>query len=175
LNELRKRDIIYKGVLYAGLMMTRSGPKVLEFNCRFGDPETQVILPRLATDLIPALEACVDGTLHADLIKWKPDACVCVVMAAGGYPGAYAKGKAISGLDAAGQLTDTVVFHAGTQAREGRVVTSGGRVLGVTALGSRLSDAVAKAYRAVAAIAFEGAFYRKDIAARALRRKGTKS
>ena len=174
LSELRKRDIIFKGVLYAGLMLTRSGPKVLEFNCRFGDPETQVIVPRLATDLLPALEACVDGTLHADLVKWKPEACVCVVMAAGGYPGAYAKGKEIVGLNDAGQLPDTAVFHAGTQARNGCVVTAGGRVLGVTALGARLSDAVAKAYRAVARISFEGAMYRKDIAARALR-KGVQS
>ena len=170
LAELRKRGISYKGVLYAGLMMTRKGPKVLEFNCRFGDPETQAILPRLATDLLPALTACVEGRLHSGLVQWKREACVCVVMAAGGYPGAYQKGKAVTGLDEAGKLADTVVFHAGTKTRDGRVVTAGGRVLGVTALGARLSDAVANAYRAVAKISFEGAIYRKDIAARALKR-----
>jgi phosphoribosylamine---glycine ligase len=171
LNELRRRGITYKGVLYAGLMMTAGGPKVLEYNCRFGDPETQVILPRLATDLIPALEACVDGTLRPELVAWKPEACVCVVMAAGGYPGPYEKGRPIAGLQDAAALDRTVVFHAGTKLQDGRVVTAGGRVLGVTALGPALGDAVANAYRAVARISFEGAIYRTDIAARALKRR----
>ncbi len=171
LAELRRRGIEYKGVLYAGLMMTPKGPKVLEFNCRFGDPETQAILPRLAGDLIPALEACVNGTLHERMAQWKPEACVCVVMAAEGYPGPYAKGRVISGLEEAGRLRDVVVFHAGTQAdQEGRVAVSGGRVLGVTALGRDLSAAVARAYQAVGQIAFEGAQFRKDIGARALGR-----
>ncbi len=170
LAELRKRGITYKGVLYAGLMITRTGPKVLEFNCRFGDPETQVILPRLATDLIPALEACVDGALRPEHVAWKPRACVCVVMAAGGYPGRYEKGKPIQGLDAAGKVRDSVVFHAGTRAQDGRVVTSGGRVLGVTALGGTLQDAVKQAYEAVGKISWERAMYRRDIAGKALKR-----
>ena len=171
LAELRRRGITYKGVLYAGLMMTQAGPKVLEFNCRFGDPETQVILPRLATDLIPALDACIDGTLDAGLVRWKPEACVCVVMAAGGYPGPYKRGKEIRGLREAVGVTGTVVFHAGTTVTEGRVVTAGGRVLGVTALGTGQSEAVRRAYDAVGMIAFDGAQYRRDIAARALNRK----
>lgn len=169
LAELKKRGITYRGVLYAGLMMTRNGPKVLEFNCRFGDPETQVILPRLATDLIPALQSCIDGTLRPELVAWKPDACVCVVMAAGGYPGRYEKGKTILGLDAAAGVEDAVVFHAGTQLQNGRVTTNGGRVLGVTALGSTLQKAVAQAYEAVGRISWDGAMFRRDIAARALR------
>jgi phosphoribosylamine--glycine ligase len=171
LAELRKRGIVYKGVLYAGIMMTKAGPKVLEFNCRFGDPETQVILPRLAGDLIPALEACIDGTLRPELVSYKPEACVCVVMAAGGYPGAYQKGKAIRGLKEAAGVPDAMVFHAGTKLLEGRVVTSGGRVLGVTALGKGLEEAVAQAYAAVDKIGFEGAAFRRDIAAKALRKK----
>jgi phosphoribosylamine--glycine ligase len=170
LAELQKRGIVYKGVLYAGIMMTKAGPKVLEFNCRFGDPETQVILPRLAGDLIPALEACIDGTLRADLVSYKPEACVCVVMAAGGYPGAYQKGREIRGLKEAASVPEAMVFHAGTKLLDGRPVTSGGRVLGVTALGKGLKEAVAQAYAAVDRIAFEGAAFRRDIAAKALRR-----
>jgi len=168
LDELKKRGVTYKGVLYAGLMMGEAGPKVLEFNCRFGDPETQVVIPRLDGDLLPALEACVDGTLSEDLIKWKPDACVCVVMASGGYPGKYQKGKAIRGLADAAAMGDVVVFHAGTARRDGEVVTSGGRVLGVTALGKDLQGAVDRAYAAVKTIGFEDVHYRKDIAWRAL-------
>jgi len=167
--ELKRRGIIYKGVLYAGLMMSEAGPKVLEFNCRFGDPETQAVLPRIDGDLLPALEACVDGTLNEGLIQWKLDACVCIVMASGGYPGKYEKGKIITGLAEAEQLEDTVVFHAGTAEKDGKIVTSGGRVLGVTALGSDLQAAVDQAYRAVEKIQFDGAHYRKDIAWRALR------
>jgi phosphoribosylamine--glycine ligase len=170
LAELKRRGIVFKGVLFAGLMMTKKGPMVLEFNCRFGDPETQVILPRIQGDLIPALEACVDGTLSPDMIRYKSDACVCVVMAAAGYPGAYQKGRKISGLTAASALEDTVVFHAGTRAEKGDVVTSGGRVLGVTAWGDGLRKAVDRAYAAVKQINFEGALYRSDIAAKAFKK-----
>ncbi len=168
LAELRKRGIIYKGVLYAGLMIGADGLKVLEFNCRFGDPETQVVLPRIAGDLIPALEACVDGTLSEDLVAWRDEACVSVVMASGGYPGPYEKGKPIEGLEEAGALDDVVVFHAGTKLENGGAVTSGGRVLNVTALGSDLKTAVATAYYAVAKLRFDQCQYRTDIAAKAL-------
>jgi phosphoribosylamine--glycine ligase len=168
LAELRRRGIVYKGVLYAGLMIGSRGPKVLEFNCRFGDPETQAILPRLAGDLLPALEACVDGTLKDRLVQWKPDACVCVVMAAGGYPGSYASGDAIEGLDEASKIRDVVVFHAGTKPADGKTVTAGGRVLGVTALGRDLKDAIGRVYQATDKIKFNGAQYRKDIGAKAL-------
>lgn len=170
LAELRRRGITYKGVLYAGLMMTRNGPKVLEFNCRFGDPETQVILPRIDGDLIPALQACIDGTLSAELIRYRPESCVCVVTAAGGYPGSYRKADAISGLAEAGAVAGAVVFHAGTRLRAGGVVeTSGGRVLGVTALGRDLRSAVDLAYQAVGRIAYEGMMFRRDIAQKAFR------
>jgi len=168
LAELKSRGISYKGVLYAGLMMTKTGPKVLEFNCRFGDPETQVILPRMEGDLIPALQACIDGTLSPELVRYKGEACVCVVMAAGGYPGAYQKGKEIRGLEAAGKVPGAVVFHAGTRLEGGKVLTSGGRVLGVTALGKSLKTAVDRAYQAVAKISYDGAMFRRDIAAKAL-------
>jgi phosphoribosylamine--glycine ligase len=170
LAELRKRGIVYKGVLYAGIMMTKTGPKVLEFNCRFGDPETQAILPRLAGDLIPALEACIDGTLRPELVTYRPEVCVCVVVAAGGYPGPYQKGKEIRGLAEAAKVKDAIVFHAGTRLQDGRVATSGGRVLGVAALGKGLKEAVAQAYAAVAKIEFEGAAFRRDIAAKAFGR-----
>ncbi len=168
LAELRRRGIVFKGVLYAGLMMTKDGPKVLEFNARFGDPETQVILPRLAGDLIPAFEACIDGTLEESLVPWKNEHCVTIVMAAGGYPGAYAKGKPISGLDEAGAMEGVTVFHAGTRLQDGQVVTSGGRVLGVTATGDSLRTAVDRAYAAADKIHFEGGWCRRDIAYRAL-------
>jgi phosphoribosylamine--glycine ligase len=171
LTELKKRGMTYKGVLFAGLMMTAKGPMVLEYNCRFGDPETQVILPRIKGDLIPALQACIDGTLAPGMIQYKREACVCVVMAAGGYPGPYQKGRKIGGLKAAGGLPGTMVFHAGTQARDGEVLTAGGRVLGVTALGEGLKAAVDRAYAAVGKISFEGALFRSDIAAKAFRKK----
>jgi len=141
---------------------------VLEFNVRFGDPETQVILPRIAGDLLPAFQGCVDGTLSDALLEWRDDHCVTIVMASGGYPGSYEKGKVISGLDEAGALEDVTVFHAGTRMDGDAVVTSGGRVLGVTACGSDLRAAVDRAYEAVAAISFEGAQNRTDIAAKAL-------
>ncbi len=172
LTELKRRRIVYRGVLYAGLMMTAEGPKVLEFNCRFGDPETQAILPRLASDLLPALQACAEGTLRPEMLRWRPEACVTVVMAAVGYPGAYEKGRVISGLDQAAGRPGTVVFHAGTHMEGGRTVTAGGRVLNVTATGVSLEEAARRAYEAVADIRFEGAMWRRDIAARALRRSG---
>jgi phosphoribosylamine--glycine ligase len=170
LAELKKRGIVFKGVLYAGLMMTAKGPRVLEFNVRFGDPETQALLPRLATDLLPALEACVDGTLRESHVAWKPAACVSVVAASPGYPGSYPKGAVIRGLAAAAALDDTIVFHAGTALKDGRAVTAGGRVLGITALGSTMSAAVKRAYEAVDRITFDGMQVRRDIAARALKR-----
>ncbi len=168
LVELRRRGIVFKGVLYAGIMMTAEGPKVLEFNARFGDPETQVILPRMAGDLIPAFDACIDGTLDESLVQWKDEHCVTIVMAAGGYPGTYAKGKPISGLAEAGAMEGVTVFHAGTRLDGGRVVTSGGRVLGVTATGDSLRAAVDRAYAAADKIRFEGGWCRRDIAHRAL-------
>ena len=170
LNELKKRNIVFRGVLYAGLMIDESVPKVLEFNCRFGDPETQVVLPRLSCDLSPALAACSRGELVEDMISWRTEPCVCVVMASGGYPGPYEKGKPIAGLKAAGELDDVVVFHAGTKQQNGQAITSGGRVLGVTALGPDLKQAVGRAYAAASQISFDGAHYRTDIAHRAFSR-----
>lgn len=169
LTELKKRGITYKGVLYAGLMVDNGQPSVVEFNCRFGDPETQAVLSRWDGDILPALEACVDGTLSDNLISWNPEPSVCVVMAAGGYPGDYPKGDKISGLDAASEIA--TVFHAGTALKDGNIVTAGGRVLGVTALGTDLRAAVDNAYAAVKKISWHGAFYRKDIAHRELKRK----
>lgn len=159
----------YRGVLYAGLMITDKGPKVLEFNCRFGDPETQPILMRLSSDLLEALLAAAEGTLHETELKWKDEAAVCVVMAAKGYPGDYLKGSVIEGLADAALLEDTMVFHAGTSAKDGEVVTSGGRVLGVTALGADVKTAIERAYRAVGKISWEGAHYRTDIGKKALK------
>ena len=171
--ELASRGIDYKGVLYAGLMLTANGPKVLEFNCRFGDPETQCILPRLESPLLPILQACVAGTLSPDLVRWTPDPCVCVVLVAGGYPGHYAKGDKITGLAEAAKHQGVVVFHAGTLPRYGIALTDGGRVLGVTALGPDIAEATRRAYHAVMEIKFDGMFYRTDIAYRALRRLET--
>jgi phosphoribosylamine---glycine ligase len=159
----------YKGVLYCGLMMTARGPMVLEFNCRFGDPETQPILMRLDSDLVDAMEAAIDGKLNEQELDWSPDAAACVVIASGGYPGTYENGKAIRGLDEAGNLEGVKVFHAGTSKRDGSYYTAGGRVLGVTARGEDLKSAVAQAYEAVGKISFDGAYSRKDIAARALK------
>ena len=160
--------IDFHGIIYPGVMLTSAGPKVLEFNARFGDPETQVYLTRLENDLVELLEASVNGTLHKVELKWNPKSSVCVVMASGGYPGPYAKGKAISGLDAANVLPRTKVFHAGTAKSGDQIVTSGGRVLGVTALGKDLKSAQAAAYAAVERIHFEGAQFRRDIASKAL-------
>jgi phosphoribosylamine--glycine ligase len=160
---------LYKGVLYAGLMLTDTGPRVLEFNARFGDPETQVILPRLESDLLEIMLAVVDGKLDSVSPKWSERVAVCVVVASGGYPGSYEKGKPIGGLDEAEKLDDVTVFHAGTAQRDGRVVSAGGRVLGVTALGDDFPAAVRRAYEGVDRISFEGAYCRRDIARRALR------
>jgi phosphoribosylamine--glycine ligase len=159
--------IDYRGILYPGIMLTRTGPKVLEFNARFGDPETQVYLMRLENDLVELLDASVSGTLAKLELKWNPMASVCVVMASGGYPGSYAKGKVITGLDAANALPHTRVFHAGTALKDGQIVTNGGRVLGVTALGKDLRAAQAAAYAALECIQFEGAHFRRDIAVKA--------
>ncbi len=161
--------IEFHGILYPGLMLTRQGPKVLEFNARFGDPETQVYLPRLENDLVELLEASVAGGLDRVELRWRPEVAVCVVLASGGYPGSYAKGKPISGLTAAGQWPNTKVFHAGTARVGDQVVTQGGRVLGVTAWAASLEGARAAAYRAVAQIEFDGKQFRRDIAAQALR------
>ena len=159
--------IDYRGILYPGVMLTKNGPKILEFNARFGDPETQVYLTRLENDLVELLDASANGTLANHELKWSPFASVCVVMASGGYPGNYEKGKVISGLDAANALPRTKVFHAGTALQDGQVVTNGGRVLGVTALGKDLRAAQAAAYAAVEKISFEGAQFRRDIAGKA--------
>ncbi len=153
----------YKGVLYGGLMLTKEGPKVLEFNCRFGDPETQAVLPLLKTDLVEICEAVIDERLHEVETQWSDGACICVVMASAGYPGAYEKGKVITGIDDAEREEGIIVFHAGTAQKDGQIVTSGGRVLGVTAVGNDFTDTAEKVYRAVSKIHFDGAHYRRDI------------
>jgi phosphoribosylamine--glycine ligase len=160
----------FKGVLYCGLMMTARGPMVLEFNCRFGDPETQPILMRLESDLTEALEASIDGRVSEGNFKWSQDAAVCVVISSGGYPGTFEAGKRIDGLEEASAVEGVKVFHAGTSKRDGIYYTAGGRVLGVTARGADLQTAVTRAYEACGKISFEGAHYRKDIAGRALRK-----
>src|ERR1022692_4069964 len=160
----------FKGVLYCGLMMTARGPMVLEFNCRFGDPETQPILMRLESDLVDALEASIAGRVSEGDFKWSRDASVCVVMASGGYPGTYDVGKKITGLDEAGAVEGVKVFHAGTSRRDGAFYTAGGRVLGVSARAAELETAVERAYEACGKIRFDGVHYRKDIAGRALKK-----
>ena len=167
IDAMRREEVEYKGVLYAGLMMTAGGPKVLEFNCRFGDPETQPLMMRLKTDLIDVIEATIDGRLDELTLEWDHRAALCVVMASGGYPGVYEKGVRIDGLDAACSLADVQVFHAGTQLEHGgSTITSGGRVLGVTALGEDVQQARTRAYEAVRAISFPGAIFRGDIGMR---------
>ena len=160
----------FKGILYVGLMITEAGPKVIEFNCRLGDPEAQVLLTRMESDLVPMLDACIDGTLDKVECKWKPEAATCVVMASGGYPDPYETGKVITGLDRANALEDVTVFHAGTQMRNGDIATGGGRVLGVTALASDIKSAIEGAYRGVKEIHFDQAHFRTDIGYRALDR-----
>jgi phosphoribosylamine--glycine ligase len=160
----------FKGVLYCGLMMTARGPMVLEFNCRFGDPETQPILMRLESDLVEAIEASIQGRTSEGDFRWSPDASVCVVMSSGGYPGTFEAGKRIDGLEDAAKIEGLKVFHAGTSKRDGAYYTAGGRVLGVTARARDLHTAVARAYEGCGNISFDGAHYRKDIAARALRK-----
>jgi len=167
---LRAAKIEYRGVLYAGLMMTASGPKVLEFNARFGDPECQPLMLRLKSDLVHVMEACIEGRLHEVALDWDPRAAVCVVLAAAGYPGSYEKGKPIRGLERLHGWGNGVVFHAGTARRNESVVTNGGRVLGVTALGDSVHAAVQEAYWAVEQIEWDGMQYRHDIGHHALER-----
>ncbi len=171
INGMAEEGRTYRGILYIGLMLTEKGPKVLEYNVRFGDPETQVILPRMKSDIIPILNACIDGTLSRKKIEWTTRASVCVIAASEGYPGSYVKGKAIQGLNDVNEDHDLQVFHAGTSMKNGgEIVTSGGRVLGVNALGGNIEEARTRAYDALGKIRFEGMHYRKDIALDALKR-----
>ena len=163
MEAMNREGRTFKGCLYFGLMLTKDGPKVIEYNARFGDPETQVVLPRLKTDFVEILEAVIDGRLESQPIEWSRDACACVVMASGGYPGKYAKGIKITGLNENGQLADATVYHAGTLYRDHQFYTNGGRVLGVTALGNTLDEALEKAYASVEKIQFDGAHFRHDI------------
>ena len=167
INAMNSEGRTFKGCLYFGLMITPKGPKVIEYNCRFGDPETQVVLPRLKTDIMDIFEAINKGTLSELDIEWSDEACACVIMASGGYPKSYPKGIEITGLDN-GQLDGVTVYHAGTAIKDSKLVTAGGRVLGVTALGNTLEEALRKSYDAVGKINFENAHYRKDIGQRAL-------
>ncbi len=168
-HGLGREKIPYRGVIFAGLMITKGGPRVLEFNCRFGDPETQAILPRLRTDLLDLMRATVGGRLADCALEWDPRPAVCVVMASAGYPASAEKGVPVEGVEAAAARPDTFVFHAGTAVEDGRLLTAGGRVLGVTALGDDLGAARDRAYAAVHDIRFPGAQFRTDIAERALR------
>lgn len=167
INAMNNEGRTFKGCLYFGLMITPKGPKVIEYNCRFGDPETQVVLPRLKTDIVDIFEAIDNETLSDLDVEWSGDACACVIMASGGYPKSYPKGIEITGLSN-GQLDGVTVYHAGTKLQDNKLVTSGGRVLGVTALGDTLENALKKSYDAVEKIHFEGAHYRRDIGKRAL-------
>lgn len=167
INAMNNEGRTFKGCLYFGLMITPKGPKVIEYNCRFGDPETQVVLPRLKTDIVDIFEAIDNETLSDLDVEWSDDACACVIMASGGYPKSYPKGIEIAGLSN-GQLDGVTVYHAGTKLQDNKLVTSGGRVLGVTALGDTLENALKKSYDAVEKIHFEGAHYRRDIGKRAL-------
>jgi phosphoribosylamine--glycine ligase len=173
-HAMKRRRTPFRGVLYAGLMVTAQGVRVLEFNCRFGDPETQPLLLRLKSDLLDLLEAVLDDRLEevAERIEWDPRPAVCVVMAAAGYPGVYERGDVIEGLTEVGRMPDVKVFHAGTRPDGERVLTDGGRVLGVTALGATLEEARARAYEAAGRIRYRGAIYRRDISARALKPAG---
>lgn len=167
INAMNNEGRTFKGCLYFGLMITPKGPKVIEYNCRFGDPETQVVLPRLKTDIVDIFEAIDNETLSDLDVEWSDDACACVIMASGGYPKSYPKGIEITGLSN-GQLDGVTVYHAGTKLQDNKLVTSGGRVLGVTALGDTLENALKKSYDAVEKIHFEGVHYRRDIGKRAL-------
>jgi phosphoribosylamine--glycine ligase len=160
----------YQGVLYAGLMITPQGPRVLEFNARFGDPETQVLMVRLRSDIVPVLQAVAEGDLGDTRLEWVKEPAVCVVMAAKGYPGEVETGREIQGLDALKSEKDVSVFHAATARRDGRLVTVGGRVLGVTALGANLEQAIERAYAAAGKVRFDGMHYRHDIGKKALAR-----
>lgn len=165
---MKTEDRLYQGVLYAGLMITSEGPKIVEYNCRFGDPEIQAILPLLKTDLVDLMMEVVEGRLKEKQPEISPESCICVVMASGGYPGSYQKGKPIIGLENPDK--DVVIFHAGTKKEDGHIVTSGGRVLGVTAKGKTFLQARELAYKAVGKITFDGAYYRRDIGHRAVRK-----
>jgi phosphoribosylamine--glycine ligase len=167
-RAMEKEGRLFKGVLYAGLMIRDGEAKVLEFNARFGDPETQPIMARLDTDLVEIMEAILDERLSALQIKWKPESAVCIVIASGGYPGSYEKGRVITGLDRAARQEGVLVFHSGTAMKNGTFVTDGGRVLGVTGVGPAVAAAIDKAYKGAREIRFDGAHYRKDIGARAL-------
>jgi phosphoribosylamine--glycine ligase len=166
----RERGLAYMGVIYLGLMITKSDAKLVEYNCRFGDPEAQVLLPRLKSDLLAALLAAREGTLNKISLEWRDEAALTVVMASGGYPGAYEKGHEIFGLEEAAKLPGVTVFHAGTENRDGKIVAVGGRVLDVTATGKDVAEAKARAYAAVEKISWKGSFYRKDIGWRAFKR-----
>ncbi len=168
LRGLIEEGVTFRGLLYPGLIITSDGPRVLEFNCRFGDPETQVLLPRMKSDLLPLLEATIDGKIERCAIEWDTRSAVTVVLASGGYPGKYESGKSISGLDQATKLRDVQIFHAGTKRDGSEVKTAGGRVLAVTALGATLEAARARAYEAVSRIHFENCHYRRDIALNAV-------
>lgn len=174
IRGMKARGAPFKGVLYAGIMATSKGPCVLEFNARFGDPETQAILPRMKGDIIDLIESSIDGQLGGVENLWDKRYCVCIVVASAGYPGRYEKGKVIKGLEEAEGLKDTVVFHAGTKRSRDDLITDGGRVLGVTALGSGAEDAIKKAYMAAEKIHFDGMHYRRDIGKRALESKNSK-
>ena len=171
IRGMAEEEMPFVGVLYCGLMMTARGPQVLEFNARFGDPETQAIVLRLESDLVEALEACVEGRLAESELRWKPGASACVVASSAGYPGSYKTGFPITGLAAAAQAPGVEVFHAGTALVEGRLLTAGGRVLGVSAAAESLEEALARAYEALAEMHFEGMYYRRDIGRRALKQK----
>ena len=164
LDALTNKGVRFRGLLFPGLMVTPTGPQVLEFNCRFGDPETQVILPRLKSDLLELIDATIDGRLSTSAIEWDNRTTVTVVLASGGYPDKYESGREISGLDRARRLPDVHVFHAGTRRENNRVLTAGGRVLAVTAFGESITQARERAYAAVEQINFEGRQYRRDIA-----------
>lgn len=158
----------YKGILYAGLMITEEGPKVIEFNCRFGDPEAQAVIPRMATDLIRPIKACCDGTLEKVKFRWSKNKCVCVVIASGGYPGSYRKGLDIEGLEKIKEMENIIPFHAGTKRDDnGNLITNGGRVLGICGLGPSIKDTIKTTYKAVKKVRFEDSFYRKDIGMKA--------
>jgi phosphoribosylamine---glycine ligase len=167
-SGMAAEDAPFAGVLYIGLMMTARGPMVLEFNARFGDPETQAILARLDSDLLAALEACVEGRLSETELRWKPGASACVIAASAGYPGSYTSGQKISGLEDAARVPGVQIFHSGTSQREGHYVTAGGRVLGVTAAGPDLEHSLSLVYQALGRIQFEGMYYRRDIGRRSL-------
>ena len=171
IHSMKTEGREFKGVLYVGLMITKTGPKVVEFNVRLGDPETQVLLPRLASDLVPLLNACVDGNLNLCMTEWKPETAVCTIMASGGYPSNYETGKVIRGIDDADALNDVVVFQAGTKRINDKIVTDGGRVLGVTALGIDVKSSIDLSYQGVEKINFDRAHYRRDIGYHAINRK----